>query len=60
MKRGMTLTAILIMLLATLLWTADAWARVGGGGSSGIRESHGENLYSRARGGGDRGRSSVA
>ena len=39
MKRGMPLTTILIMLLATLLWTADAWARVGGGGSSGSRGS---------------------
>jgi predicted lipid-binding transport protein (Tim44 family) len=39
MKRSVMLTAMAAMLLATCLWTLDAWARAGGGGSSGGRGS---------------------
>jgi predicted lipid-binding transport protein (Tim44 family) len=39
MKHSMLLTALIAMLLATCVWTLDAWARVGGGGSSGSRGS---------------------
>jgi predicted lipid-binding transport protein (Tim44 family) len=39
MQRSVLLTAMIAMLLATVLWTVDAWARAGGGGSSGSRGS---------------------
>jgi predicted lipid-binding transport protein (Tim44 family) len=39
MQRSVVLTALIAMLLATVLWTVDAWARAGGGGSSGSRGS---------------------
>ena len=39
MQRSVVLTALGAMLLATLLWSVDAWARAGGGGSSGSRGS---------------------
>ena len=39
MKRSVVLTALAAMFLATLLWSMDAWARAGGGGSSGSRGS---------------------
>jgi predicted lipid-binding transport protein (Tim44 family) len=39
MQRSVVLTALMAMLLATFVWTLDAWARVGGGGSSGSRGS---------------------
>ena len=39
MKRSVVLTALITMLLATFMWTLDAWARAGGGGSSGSRGS---------------------
>ena len=39
MQRSVVLTALGAMLLATLLWSLDAWARAGGGGSSGSRGS---------------------
>jgi predicted lipid-binding transport protein (Tim44 family) len=39
MQRSVVLTALGAMFLATLLWSVDAWARAGGGGSSGSRGS---------------------
>jgi predicted lipid-binding transport protein (Tim44 family) len=39
MQRSVTVTALLVMLLATCLWTMEAWARAGGGQSSGSRGS---------------------
>jgi predicted lipid-binding transport protein (Tim44 family) len=39
MQRSVMLTALGAMMLATFLWSVDAWARVGGGGSSGSRGS---------------------
>jgi predicted lipid-binding transport protein (Tim44 family) len=39
MQRSAVLTALGAMFLATLLWSVDAWARAGGGGSSGSRGS---------------------
>src|SRR5688500_8013197 len=39
MKRSMVLTSVGIMLLAMCLWTLDAWARAGGGRSTGSRGS---------------------
>jgi predicted lipid-binding transport protein (Tim44 family) len=39
MQRSVVLSALVAMLLATFIWTLDAWARVGGGGSSGSRGS---------------------
>jgi predicted lipid-binding transport protein (Tim44 family) len=39
MKRSVMLTALTAMLLATCLWTLDAWARAGGSRSSGSRGS---------------------
>jgi predicted lipid-binding transport protein (Tim44 family) len=39
MQRSVVLTALGAMLLAMLLWSVDAWARAGGGGSSGSRGS---------------------
>jgi predicted lipid-binding transport protein (Tim44 family) len=41
MKRRAALTALLLMVLVPLLWTAEAWARAGGGSSSGSRGSRG-------------------
>ena len=37
MKRTVTLTSVSVMLLAVCLWTLDAWARAGGGKSTGSR-----------------------
>jgi predicted lipid-binding transport protein (Tim44 family) len=37
----MALTALLVMVLVPVLWTAEAWARAGGGSSSGSRGSRG-------------------
>ncbi len=39
MKRSVMLTALLAILLATCVWSLDAWARAGGGGSTGSRGS---------------------
>ena len=39
MKRTVALMALIVMVLAPLLWTADAWARAGGGSSGGSRGS---------------------
>lgn len=39
MKRTVALTALIVMVLAPLLWTAEAWARAGGGSSGGSRGS---------------------
>ncbi len=39
MRRTVALTALIVMVLAPLLWTADAWARAGGGSSGGSRGS---------------------
>lgn len=39
MKRTVALTALVVMVLAPLLWTVDAWARAGGGSSGGSRGS---------------------
>lgn len=39
MKRTVALTTLVLMLLTGLLWTVDAGARAGGGGSSGSRGS---------------------
>jgi predicted lipid-binding transport protein (Tim44 family) len=39
MNRSVTVTALMVMLLATCLWTMEAWARAGRGGSSGSRGS---------------------
>jgi predicted lipid-binding transport protein (Tim44 family) len=39
MKRSVMLTALTAMLLATCLWSLDAWARAGAGRSSGSRGS---------------------
>jgi predicted lipid-binding transport protein (Tim44 family) len=39
MQRSVVLTALMVMVLATFVWTLDAWARAGGGGSSGSRGS---------------------
>lgn len=37
MKRVIAVAAVSLVMLAPLLWTADAWARAGRGGSSGSR-----------------------
>ena len=47
MKRTMVLTSIVVMLLAMCVWTLDAWARAGGGRSTGSRGSR--SLSSPAR-----------
>jgi predicted lipid-binding transport protein (Tim44 family) len=39
MKRSVALMAVVVLVLSGLLMVADAWARVGGGGSSGSRGS---------------------
>src|SRR5262249_17941094 len=39
MQRTVVLTSIVVMLLAGCLWTLDAWARAGGGKSTGSRGS---------------------
>src|SRR3970282_779037 len=39
MKRSVVVVTLLVMFLAAFLWTVDAWARAGGGGSSGSRGS---------------------
>jgi predicted lipid-binding transport protein (Tim44 family) len=39
MQRSVVLTALGAIILATVLWSVDAWARAGGGGSSGSRGS---------------------
>ena len=39
MKRTVAVIALSVMVLAPLLWTAEAWARVGGGSSGGSRGS---------------------
>ncbi len=39
MKRTVALMALIVMVLAPLLWTAEAWARAGGGSSGGSRGS---------------------
>ena len=39
MKRTVVLTSIVVILLAGCLWTLDAWARAGGGKSTGSRGS---------------------
>jgi len=39
MQQSMVLTALTVMVLATLLWSLDAWARAGGSRSSGSRGS---------------------
>jgi predicted lipid-binding transport protein (Tim44 family) len=39
MRRTAAVTALLVMALAPLLWTGEAWARVGGGSSGGSRGS---------------------
>jgi predicted lipid-binding transport protein (Tim44 family) len=41
MKRTATMIALVVMVLTPLLWTAEAWARAGGGSSSGSRGSRG-------------------
>jgi predicted lipid-binding transport protein (Tim44 family) len=39
MKRTVALMALIVMVFAPLLWTAEAWARAGGGSSGGSRGS---------------------
>jgi predicted lipid-binding transport protein (Tim44 family) len=39
MQRSVVLTALMAILLATFVWTLEAWARAGGGASSGSRGS---------------------
>ena len=39
MKRSLALTTVVVLVLSGLLWTAEAWARAGGGSSSGSRGS---------------------
>jgi predicted lipid-binding transport protein (Tim44 family) len=39
MKRSLVLMALIVMVFAPLLWTAEAWARAGGGSSGGSRGS---------------------
>lgn len=39
MKRSLAMTTLVVMFLAAFLWTVDAWARAGGGRSSGSRGS---------------------
>ena len=39
MKRAMISTSVVVMLLAMCFWTLDAWARAGGGKSTGSRGS---------------------
>src|SRR5438105_10239056 len=41
MKRTAAIATLCVMVLVPLLWTAEAWARAGGGGSSGSRGSRG-------------------
>ena len=41
MKRISSLVAVLLITLVPLLWTAEAWARAGGGSSGGSRGSRG-------------------
>jgi len=41
MKRTAAIATLFVMVLVPLLWTAEAWARAGGGGSSGSRGSRG-------------------
>lgn len=37
MKRSVATTTLMVLFLAVFLWTVDAWARAGGGGSGGSR-----------------------
>lgn len=39
MKRPVALTSVIVMILTVCLWTFDAWARAGGGRSTGSRGS---------------------
>ena len=39
MRRSVVTTTLMVLFLAVFLWTVDAWARAGGGGSSGSRGS---------------------
>jgi predicted lipid-binding transport protein (Tim44 family) len=39
MKRSLALATVVVVVLSGLLWMSDAWARVGGGSSSGSRGS---------------------
>src|SRR5713101_1364729 len=39
MRRTVAVTVLSLMVLVPLLWTAEAWARVGGGSSGGSRGS---------------------
>jgi len=41
MRRLSAILAVLVMVLIPVLWTADAWARAGGGSSGGSRGSRG-------------------
>ena len=41
MRRMMALVVVVLMALIPLLWTAEAWARAGGGSSGGSRGSRG-------------------
>ena len=41
MKRMTAMIALLVMVLVPVLWTAEAWARAGGGSSGGSRGSRG-------------------
>jgi len=41
MRRTAAIATLFVMVLVPLLWTAEAWARAGGGGSSGSRGSRG-------------------
>jgi predicted lipid-binding transport protein (Tim44 family) len=41
MKRMTAILAMLVMVLVPVLWTAEAWARAGGGSSGGSRGSRG-------------------
>lgn len=41
MRRLSAILAVLVMVLVPVLWTADAWARAGGGSSGGSRGSRG-------------------
>ena len=39
MKRSLAMTSVIVLALASFLWVAEAWARVGGGSSGGSRGS---------------------
>lgn len=50
MKRSLAITSVMVLVLASLLWVAEAWARAGGGSSGGFRGSRSYSAPARSPG----------